>query len=69
MVRYYVNDRARSDGEHEVHRDGCSFLPALENRTFLGDYETCVSAVKEARKHFEMASGCFYCAPACHEDR
>ena len=28
MARYYVNDRAQPNGDHEVHKDGCSFMPS-----------------------------------------
>lgn len=66
VARYYVNQNAQSNGDHEVHVAGCSFLPEPENRTYLGDFTTCGPAVKEAKKTYPKANGCFFCAEACH---
>ena len=63
---YYVNDNAQSNGDHEVHRDGCSFLPSVLNRTYLGLFETCYPAVREARKHYNQVNGCYFCSQDCH---
>jgi hypothetical protein len=64
---YYVNKRAQNNGDNEVHKDGCSYLPAPENRSYLGEFEDCHAAVKEARKTYpKTANGCAYCCPACH---
>ena len=41
MAMYYVNDNAQPNGDHEVHREGCAWLPRLENRTALGDHHRC----------------------------
>ncbi len=37
-IKYYVNKKAQSTGEHEVHRSDCGHLPNIENRTLLGDF-------------------------------
>ena len=66
MARYYVNTNAQSTGEHEVHREGCSFLPLKENRVYLGEYKSCAPAVKEAAKRYQKVDGCFYCCWECH---
>lgn len=65
-MRYYVNKNAQSNGDHEVHKRGCSFMPDLENRIYLGEFSGCRPAVKEARKHYRQVNGCYYCARACH---
>jgi len=65
-MNYYVNKNAQDSGEHEVHREGCSYLPAVENRHYLGDFATCHPAVAEARKHYTNVDGCFYCSRECH---
>ena len=67
MAIYYVNKNAQSNGDHEVHTIGCQYLPAIENRIFLGDFPTCKSAVTEAKKHFSKADGCFFCSNECHK--
>lgn len=66
MARYYVNKNAQSNGDHEVHKQDCSFLPLPENRIYLGDFTYCSSAVTEARKHYRQVNGCYYCAKPCH---
>ena len=66
MARYYVNKNAQYNGDHEVHRSGCSFLPKTENRIYLGEFNNCKAAVKEAKKHYSKANGCYYCSNDCH---
>ena len=66
MARYYVNKNAQSNGDHEVHKSGCSFLPKIENRIYLGEFNNCKAAVKEARNHYTKVNGCYYCSRECH---
>ena len=66
MARYYVNKNAQSNGDHEVHKSNCSWLPATENRIYLGDFSNCYEAVREARKHYSKVNGCYHCARECH---
>lgn len=64
MDKYYVNDKAQSSGEHEVHKSGCSYMPS--NKTDLGYHKDCHSAVKEAKKTYSNVDGCYYCCNECH---
>lgn len=66
MSNYYVNTNAQSNGDHEVHKSGCSYMPDLENRKYLGDFATCGPAVTEAKKAYKQSNGCYYCANPCH---
>lgn len=66
MARYYVNMNAQANGDHEVHVSSCSFLPEEKNRIYLGDFDTCSPAVREAKKHYRQSNGCYYCSNACH---
>lgn len=66
MAYYYVNKKAQANGDHEVHKSGCSFMPNTENRTYLGDFTSCGPAVVEAKKIYSKADGCAYCSPSCH---
>lgn len=66
MANYYVNKNAQSNGDHEVHKSDCSYLPGPQNRLYLGDFASCSPAVTEAKKHYTQANGCYYCANACH---
>ena len=63
---YYVNDNAQDNGDHEVHEEGCSYLPQTPNRTYLGYFSNCSDAVKEAKKHHDQVNGCFWCSRPCH---
>lgn len=66
MDRYYVNKNAQSNGDHEVHKAGCSWMPEEENRLYLGLFASCHGAVREAKKHYPQSNGCFYCSRECH---
>jgi hypothetical protein len=66
MARYYVNKNAQSNGDHEVHEQGCSHMPYPENREYLGDFSSCKPAVAEAKKTYKQSNGCYYCCRACH---
>ena len=66
MAQCYVNKNAQSNGDHEVHKAGCSWLPNAENRIYLGDFYYCRPAVVEARKYYTRVNGCYFCSNACH---
>lgn len=66
MAMYYVNKQAQSNGDHEVHTTGCSYLPDEKNRLYLGLFDNCHDAVREARKHYSQVNGCYWCSRACH---
>lgn len=66
MKKYYVNKKAQSNGDHEVHHEDCIFLPSLENRKYLGLFSSCDGAVKEAKKDYSKANGCIRCSTSCH---
>lgn len=66
MASYHLNMNEQANGDHEVHREGCSFMPAAQNRIYLGQFESCYGAVNEARKHYWQVDGCYYCSYACH---
>lgn len=52
MPNYYVNINAQSNGDHEVHTEGCSYLPDLQNRIYLGYFSNCYDAVREAKEKY-----------------
>ncbi len=66
MASYYVNKNAQSNGDHEVHVWGCSFLPSIENRLYLGEFSNCSDAVKKAKETYKQVNGCYYCCSECH---
>ena len=65
MTIYYVNDQAQAGGDHEVHKDGCSYMPEGE-KTYLGDYSSCGAAVTTAKTIYTQPNGCYHCCKPCH---
>ena len=68
MANYYLNNNAQPTGEHEVHKDGCSWLNLVLSKTNLGYCNNCHEALVKARslKPFWDIDGCKYCCPDCH---
>lgn len=66
MVRYYLNKKPQENGDHEVHKPDCSWMPEPENCLYLGEFSTCYAAVLEAMKDYSQANGCFHCSRECH---
>lgn len=66
MNHYYVNKNSQANGDHEVHKAGCNYMPSSENRLFLGEFYSCTAAVSEAKKYYTKSNGCYYCSNACH---
>lgn len=64
--RYYVNKNAQLNGDHEVHKSGCNYIPEVNNRIYLGEFFSCYEAVNAARKYFPQVNGCYYCSNSCH---
>ncbi len=66
MENYYVNNTAQANGDHEVHKEGCVYLPSIQNRKDLGYHYNCATAVARAKQTYATADGCSYCSNACH---
>lgn len=66
MNFYYVNTNPQLNGDHEVHKDGCFWMPEPQNKKYLGYFSSCRDAVIEAKKTYPYtADGCHYCCPEC----
>lgn len=63
-MEYYVNNKAQTNGDHEVHKKTCDYLPS--DKEYLGDFGNCTEAVNKAKKTHSQSNGCKYCSPACH---
>lgn len=64
---YYVNDQAQSNGDHEVHEDGCYWLKIAASKSYLGYFDNCRDAVVKSRTFFyRQSDGCASCSAACH---
>jgi len=66
MERYYVNKNAQNNGDHEVHKSGCKWMPSEEHKLFLGIFPGCSGAVRKAKEYYPQSNGCFYCSKECH---
>jgi len=66
MVEYYVNKIAQSNGDHEVHKSGCNYMPSPQHRQYLGNHPSCHGAVQEAKRYFRQSNGCYFCSRDCH---
>lgn len=64
MYRYYVNNKPQSNGDYEVHRQDCSYLPS--DKTDLGLFDNCHGAVMAAKRYYPTANGCKFCSRPCH---
>lgn len=64
MHYYFVNTIAQENGDHEVHKDSCIYIP--NNKKYLGQFPACAGAVQEARKHYQQVNGCKFCSRECH---
>ena len=67
MAAYCVDKNAQANGGYEVHKAGCPYMPALENRMYLGDFASCHEAVRKAMESYPKADGCFFCSKECHK--
>lgn len=66
MQYYYLNKIAQPTGEHEIHTSTCAFLPSAENRIYLGLFDNCATAIREASKYYSKVDGCYFCCRSCH---
>jgi hypothetical protein len=64
MPNYYVNRRAQSNGDHEVHTEKCEYLSP--DRVYLGHFASCEDATLRAREQFRQVNGCYWCSRGCH---
>lgn len=65
-MKYYVNDNAQPNGDHEVHQFGCYWLSLVISKTYLGDFDNCREAVQKAKQTYPTADGCIHCSELCH---
>ena len=65
MSSYYVRIKPQLNGTNAIHKDDCPFLPSIENRIYLGEFNNCTDAVREARMNFPQVSGCPFCSTEC----
>lgn len=59
--RYYLGIKPRTNSFHQVHKEGCPFLPEKEKRIYLGVYAKGQDALGEARSYLNKSEGCRFC--------
>lgn len=69
MAHYYLNTNQQSNGDYEVHEQGCYWLTLVKTPEYLGNFTGCAAAVSNAKqKHptWYRINGCMHCCPVCH---
>lgn len=66
MARYFVNDNAQNNGDHEVHVSSCPYFSRIISKTYLGDFMSCRPAVAAAKRIYPQSNGCWTCSRPCH---
>lgn len=66
MDLYFVNKQGQPNGDHEVHKQTCTYLPAAANLQALGWHSNCRDAVRAAKTFYSQSNGCYWCSRECH---
>ena len=67
MAKYFLNEHHQKTGEHEIHKEGCSWLEKTKKIRDLGEHINCQSAVQYAKNlGYKNVDGCEYCSLPCH---
>jgi len=69
MPKFYVNRDAshNPNNDHEIHKEGCSWMPNSENAIFLGNFPSCHEALAKAKNdYWRKSDGCKNCCKECH---
>lgn len=65
MPLYYVDKIAQDNGDYEVHKSGCEFMPEDKNRLYLGVFFHCSDAIQKAKESYPQSTGCYFCSREC----
>jgi hypothetical protein len=60
MRFYYVNNKAQSNGDHELHKQECAFLSTYKK--YLGLFDNCNKAIIESKKTYKNSNSYFWCS-------
>ncbi len=66
VTKYYVAIRPQTNDQHNVHKEGCPFLPEAARRIFLGIFQSPKDAVEEGSKYFSRSNKCLFCSKEHH---
>ena len=68
IKHYFFNINLDKNGNHEIHTESCKYLEPINNRTYIGYFTNCETAIKEAKIKFAKSNfdGCYWCSRDCH---
>ena len=61
MKIYYVNSFPNSEGDYDVHQEGCECIPNFLSRKFLNYLPSAKVAIFKAKKTYSKANACKTC--------
>lgn len=67
---YFINMKEDSNGNHEIHKEGCRYLSMIKDKKCLGEHISDREALKWARLYyfyFKKIDGCAYCCLSIHK--
>lgn len=68
LKNYYVNSDSSTNPnhDHEVHCEGCIWMPSASKRIYLGQFSSAAAAVAAAKGYYNKVDGCATCCPEAH---
>lgn len=68
MEDFYINKNEQPNGDHEVHRPTCYWMPSVLNREYLGRFAGSHGAILYAGILHPSwhINGCIHCCPESH---
>ncbi len=66
MDKFYISKFSETNGDYDVHKADCLFLPSEKHRFFLGSFDKCSEAIKKGKEIFDKPNGCYFCILNCH---
>lgn len=69
MARFYIDRCLSDDGLHLIHRDGCSHMPEMNCRFYLGTFLRFYDALYIGSKFCVKVDFCPYCGPTSKNDQ
>ena len=58
---YFLDENSQANGDHEVHRAGCPYLPSENSIKALGEHYSFQSAISQAQAYYTQVEACSYC--------
>ncbi len=61
MCKYYIKTQPLENGDYEIHREDCLFIPLFFMRKEVGDYSNPKEALEKAQEMYKKVNGCQFC--------